>query len=242
MHPEAGAAVVALLATPYTPQGRLKKDRQKDSNRRFKAESVSLRHSDLRYILDAVRASQSLPAQQKSPIDVWAEKGIWAGCSLQTVGAVRLCRPRRFQDIGQCRSREDFVLWHAWGSPAPHATSPQWLLFDVVDAVGFSEPFDHRPFVSHLRVAEQRTSWSVHLSAGAVADLRNAKCTDDRSFNSWLLDWAVQPDQAAYPVFTSLPPIVFLVAQRRWHTLADIPRCTQQLLRRPRGVAVGNFD
>ena len=83
MHPEAGAAVVALLATPYTPQGRLKKDRQKDSNRRFKAESVSLRHSDLRYILDAVRASQSLPAQQKSPIDVWAEKesGLDAACT-----------------------------------------------------------------------------------------------------------------------------------------------------------------
>ena len=238
----AESAVVALLATPYRPEGRVKRDKQKDSNRRFKAESTSLRHSDLQYILDAVRATQSLSAAHRSDIDAWAQKGIWTGDSLQTIGAVRLSKPRRLQDMGQCRSREHFVLWHAWGSPTAHATSPQWLLFDAVDAVAFSESLDHRPFVFHLRVAEQRTSWAVHLSAAAVADLGNVVCTDGRSFHSWLLDWGVQPTQAAYPIFTSLPPIVILVAHRRWHTLADIPRCTAQLLRRPRGTDQKNTD
>ena len=80
----AESAVVALLATPYRPEGRVKRDKQKDSNRRFKAESTSLRHSDLQYILDAVRATQSLSAAHRSDIDAWAQKGIWTGDSLQT--------------------------------------------------------------------------------------------------------------------------------------------------------------
>ena len=41
------ATVVALLATPYRTEGRLKKDSKKNSNRRFKAESIALRDSDL---------------------------------------------------------------------------------------------------------------------------------------------------------------------------------------------------
>ena len=48
-------------------------------------------------------------------------------------------------------------------------------------------------------------------------------------------EWGVPDGQTEFPAFTSLEPIVLLVARDKWHTLADLPRCTPELLRRPRG-------
>ena len=229
--------VLALLATPFRTEGRIKKDSKKNSNRRFKAESTALRNSDLAYILDGVNACNNLSDAHRAALNNWSQKGHWAGDTLQTVGAIRLRKPRSLTDLGQCRSREDFILWHAWGSPSPHDRFPNFLFFDIADAVCFHEPQDHRPFVNHLRTSEQRTAWSVHLSEEAFSDLKQAQCMDGRIFEQCLLDWGATPNQCQYPVFTSLPPIVFLAAHRQWHTLADIPRCTPQLLRRPRGTS-----
>ena len=227
--------VVALLATPIISEKRPKKDSKKDGNRRFKAESAALRNSDLSYLMDAVEACSGLSAAHRGALKQWSKKGRWTGDTLQTIGAVQLRKPCSLVDLGQCRSREDFVLWHAWGSPAPHSSFPNFMFFDIVDAVCFQNGIDRRPFVSSLRVAEQRTAWTVHLSEEALSDLKKAICVDGSVFEQCLLRWTAPLDQAAYPVFASLPPIVFLAARRRWHRLADIPRCTAQLLRRPRG-------
>ena len=188
--------------------------------------------------MDAVAACSGLSAEHRGQIERWAQKGLWTGDSLQTIGAMRLRKARPFHDMGELCSREDFVLWHAWGSPTPHSIHPQWILFEVVDAVCFRSALDQRPFVSHLRTAEQRTAWAVHLSAHAIESLKNALCLDNRSFERCMLDWGLQPTQGEYVVFTSLPPIVYLVGNQRWRTLADIPRCTPQLLRRPRGAGL----
>ena len=43
-----------------------------------------------------------------------------------------------------------------------------------------------------------------------------------------------------FVVFTSLAPIVFLTVRNRWPVLADLARCTPQLLRNPQG-GVGDW-
>ena len=105
-----------------------------------------------------------------------------------------------------------------------HQQNPQWLLFDIAASLCFNREVDHRAFATNLKIAEQRTSWSVRLSPQAAQDLGAMVCLDGRSCSEHFDAWGVSAEQREFPVFTALGPVIYLVAHGKWHTLADLPR------------------
>ena len=119
--------------------------------------------------------------------------------------------------------------------PRPHYANPQLLLFEVVHSICFQQQMDFRAFATNMKVSEQRSSWTVRLPQEVLQQLHQAMCCSGRPCQTHFQEWGVPDGQAEFPVFTSLGPIVLLVARDKWHTLADLPRCAPELLRRPRG-------
>ena len=174
-----------------------------------------------------------MSARDKEMCKSWAASGSWPGEIQLTIGAALLKgQPRALQDLGCLQSRDEFAVWHAWGSPAPHHCKPQWFLFDVVEAVRFQIGLDHRPFVQQLRLAEQRSSWTVHLSKDGAATLENMLTLDGRTCAEVFLAWGVEIMPEYHTVFTTLGPLVQLVASGYWGVLADVARTTIAITRR----------
>lgn len=140
--------------------------------------------------------------------------------------------------MGELRSREDFALWHAWGRPMPHHQHPPLLLFDVLDSVRFVNSHDFRAYTERLRVAEQRSAWTLHLPESVCSTLEESPCTDGRTCRQCFREWGVEAGCRQHAVFTSLGPVVHLISFKQWHVLADIPRCTTRLMRTPKGVVL----
>ena len=236
--------VVVLLATPWVGATRSAgKHRHKalvEGHARFKASELQLRASDVERIESAMRTCR-LSDQDTSHFNQWLQNGTWPAENQLTVGAVRLQPARPLKHMGILSQREDYILWHAWGSPNVHALQPQWLLFDVLDATSFNAPMDHRVFANNLKIAVDRSSWTVRLSDEALQVLLAAPCTDGRSCAESFQEWGVPPDQHEFVVFTSLHPLVVLIQRTKWHVLADVCRCAPDLLRRPRGCLLYSF-
>ena len=230
--------VLALVASPWSGVTRsLGIHRQKNlksGQRRFKASELDLRNSDVGFLKQACLSCE-LDAKQRECLDVWLHSGSWPSEHQEVVGAVLLQKPRALQQLGNITNRESFLLWHAWGSPAPHLANPQWLLFDVLASTCFQQPLDHRAHVGQLKLAEQRSSWTMCLREEALQQLNDSLCSDGRALRDVLQGWGVESSREL-TVFTSLAPVVFLTVRGKWPVLADMVRCTEQQVRRPRGA------
>ena len=236
-------AVIVLLSTPWAGQKQQAgqaRERWQQGQRRYKASDFQLRGSDVAYIMDKAM-SCDLGGRLSDLFQKWQASGSWQDSSQLVIGAAKLQKPRGLQNMGELRSREDFLLWHAWGRPLPHEQFPQMLFFEVLESVCFVEEHDLQVFATRLRVAEQRSSWVARLSDAAQHSLQHAACTDGRSFQQCLREWGVVADAKEHVVFTSLGPLVHLVSRGRWHVLADMARCTRQLLRKPKGACLHNM-
>ena len=226
---------VALLATPWARlAGRHLQRSFLGQQRKYKASEDQLRASDVSFISDSL---QSLPlsVEEQQSFNGWLQTGIWPNEKQCVIGAVCLRRPLGLQHMGVLDNQEKIVLWHAWGCPRPHYANPQLLLFEVVRSICFQQQGDFRAFATNMKVSEQRSSWTIRLPQEVLQQLHQAMCCSGRPCQTHFQEWGVPDGQAEFPVFTSLGPIVLLVARDKWHTLADLPRCTPELLRRPRG-------
>ena len=229
-----------LLATPFasqTHQDRRAQDEWREGKRRFKASDFQLRKSDVAFVMDAAGSCNFSPDVLQL-LRKWKTEGSWQSPQQLIIGAARLSKPKGLRNMGDLQTREEFVLWHAWGRPLPHTESPQFLLFKVLDAVCFKEPLDFQVYITRLRLAEQRTSWVVHLPDVQVLSLLQSVCTNGHSFLPVLESWGMPTDARSHVVFSSLGPLVHLVAHRKWRVLADMARCTTQLLAKPKGESL----
>ena len=229
------APVVVLLATPWAAQPRQKgRSRLAGTSSLCKASDFLIRASDVDYIKQAAESCQ-FAGEDRELLKTWEQLGVWTVPHQSTLGLACLKKPKPLRHMGCLEKREDFILWHAWGSPSRHDQHPQWLLFDVHDAACFTAKLDHRVYTTSLKVAEQRSSWTITLSEDALAMLHAARCIDGRSCLDCFREWGVPEDQRSFVVFTSFGPVALLVAHKKWHSLGDVCRCTTELLRRPRG-------
>ena len=184
-------AVIVLLSTPWAGQKQQAgqaRERWQQGQRRYNASDFQLRGSDVAYIMDKAM-SCDLGGRLSDLFQKWQASGSWQDSSQLVIGAAKLQKPRGLQNMGELRSREDFLLWHAWGRPLPHEQFPQMLFFEVLESVCFVEEHDLQVFATRLRVAEQRSSWVARLSDAAQQSLQHAACTDGRSFQRRLREW-----------------------------------------------------
>ena len=235
----AAECVVVLVSTPFAVRNKQNADRinavgQAESRAIFKASDFRLRASDVNYIVELFSSCRFKEPVQHA-FDHWKKSGFWTEPGLQVIGAAKLRLPRGLRNMGTLASREDFVLWHAWGRPSPHEAHPQMLLFHVVDSTCFEEPLDFRAYSSSLRVAEQRTSWVVNLPEAQLSMLKASGCNRARSFEECLQQWGVRNIPKSFVVFTSLGQILHLLVRQKWAVLPDMARCTPRLIRFPKG-------
>ena len=219
------APVVVLLATPWAVQPRQKAARSSSTSSRYKASDFHIRASDVDYIKQAAESCQ-FSREDQELFKTWEQLGTWRVPHQSTLGIDCLKKPRPLRHMGCLETLEQFILWHAWGSPSIHEQRPQWLLFDVHDAACFTAKLDHRVYTTSLKVAEQRSSWTMTLSEDGLAMLHAARCIDGRSCLDCFRAWGVPEDQRSFVVFTSFGPVALLVAHKKWHSLGDACRCT----------------
>ena len=240
---ERDSPVIVLLASPWAgltrSSGRHRHAALREGHRRYKASELELRNSDVQFIQEACAPLLEHPVQ-KTKLESWVRTGTWPSEVQCTVGALLLSKPTGFRHLGQLQDRETFALWHSWGCPAPHLQQPQWLLFQVLDSVCFTETLDHQACVCFAKQAEQRSAWTVRLPMAQVEKLHSTRCSNGKICEEVFVEWGMENPQQEFTVFTTLSPLVFLTARKRWRVLADIARCTPKQLRNPQGLGV-NF-
>eukprot|EP00971_Amphidinium_carterae_P335970 6472073-Amphidinium_carterae.1 len=122
----------------------------------------------------------------------WSSTGQWRGESQLSIGLALLRRQARpLNEPGSMTSRFDFVLWRALGAPQPHSESPPCLFFDILAAVPFQEPMDHRPYFSSIAESSRHNAWMVHFPPNAALQLQNAIVNDGtgRNVAAVLAEW-----------------------------------------------------
>eukprot|EP00971_Amphidinium_carterae_P088724 1755645-Amphidinium_carterae.1 len=153
----------------------------------------------------------------------WSSTGKWIGESQLSIGLA-----------ASMTSLLDFMMWRALGAPQPHS-----LFFDIMAAVPFQEPMDRRPYFSSLGESCRRNAWMVHLPPNAALQLQNTVVNDGIGKNvaAVLAEWGFTVSVRS--IRSCLPSRTWVLAAHGvWSVLAELPRCTAELLRRQKGQQI----
>ena len=123
-----------------------------------------------------------LDKASKFAFEMWVQSGAWqqegdGDRTLDAIGCALLKSPPiPLDSFVAMQSKHFWVLWHAWGSPAPRDTFPPLMFFEVADAVRFCEPIDITALCCRAGTARYQSCWTIDVPEASAIQMLSQQC------------------------------------------------------------------